>query len=309
MAQENVLAPAPKRSDEQILPFKAWMQSLRYTAFNWTSSGLLLMLIFFVRLWRLPMYTQLTHLCHLQMVKRRHESPVYVTGFDFPLGNLKFVPKVKECGKKKTNFESQKPKKPTSAKPSKPTPTKQPKPVKEKTFEPSPLKKIHTDSEVDIEILVIVEEQGEEVSKMMGLEETTIELDEGHAGSDLVYPRVHESLKLPTEEHVHIENPLSSYGNLSSMKNLDDAFTFGDQFFNDKSTEEELGKGNVDAKVESMVTVSIHQATSSIPPLSTPVIDISSPKPSSLPVQEVFITATTETTTTTTVALLPPPPP
>ncbi|GJT76134.1 hypothetical protein Tco_1042859 [Tanacetum coccineum] len=42
----------------------------------------------------------------------------------------------------------------------------------------------------------------------------------------IVYPQVHESLKLTTEEHVHIENPPSSFGTLSSMKNLDDAFIF-----------------------------------------------------------------------------------
>ncbi|GKA00933.1 hypothetical protein Tco_0673598 [Tanacetum coccineum] len=40
-----------------------------------------------------------------------------------------------------------------------------------------------------------------------------------------VYPQVHESLKHPDEEHVHMENPLSSTRTLSSMKNLE-AFTF-----------------------------------------------------------------------------------
>ncbi|GJT04625.1 hypothetical protein Tco_0839087 [Tanacetum coccineum] len=42
----------------------------------------------------------------------------------------------------------------------------------------------------------------------------------------IVYPAVHESLKLTTEEQVHIENPPSSSGTLSSMKNLEDTFTF-----------------------------------------------------------------------------------
>ncbi|GKC95055.1 hypothetical protein Tco_1160497 [Tanacetum coccineum] len=84
-----------------------------------------------------------------------------------------------------------------------------------------------------------------------------------------VYPQVHESLKHPDEEHVHEENPLSSTGTLSSMKNLD-AFNFGDQFFNDKLTEEDPGKTNMETKVESMVTVPIHQAPSSVPPLSIP---------------------------------------
>ncbi|GJZ57048.1 hypothetical protein Tco_0612542 [Tanacetum coccineum] len=44
----------------------------------------------------------------------------------------------------------------------------------------------------------------------------------------IVYPQVHEILKLTNEEHVHIENPPSSCGTLSSMKNLEDKFTFGD---------------------------------------------------------------------------------
>nr|GEW19210.1 hypothetical protein [Tanacetum cinerariifolium] len=99
-----------------------------------------------------------------------------------------------------------------------------------------------------------------------------------------VYPTVHESLKLKTEEQVHIENPPSSTRTLSSMKNLEDAFTFGDQFLNKKSMEEEPSKANVETKVESMVTVPIHQASSSVPPLSTPIIDLSPPKPVSPPV-------------------------
>ncbi|GJR31147.1 hypothetical protein Tco_1107379 [Tanacetum coccineum] len=57
-----------------------------------------------------------------------------------------------------------------------------------------------------------------------------------------VYPRVHESLKHTTEEHVHLENPLSSSETLSSMKNLEDNFTFSDQFINDKPTKEDPGK-------------------------------------------------------------------
>ncbi|GJT79351.1 hypothetical protein Tco_1053693 [Tanacetum coccineum] len=82
-----------------------------------------------------------------------------------------------------------------------------------------------------------------------------------------IYPEVHENLKLATKEQVHIENPPSSSGTLSSIKNLEDAFTFGDQFLNDKSTKEESQKANVETKVESMVTIPIHQASSSVPPL------------------------------------------
>ncbi|GJU67834.1 hypothetical protein Tco_1254093, partial [Tanacetum coccineum] len=43
-----------------------------------------------------------------------------------------------------------------------------------------------------------------------------------------VYPNVHESLKFLADEHVILEDPLSSIGTLSSMKNLDDAYTIGD---------------------------------------------------------------------------------
>ncbi|GJX92768.1 hypothetical protein Tco_1513758 [Tanacetum coccineum] len=43
----------------------------------------------------------------------------------------------------------------------------------------------------------------------------------------IVYSQVHESLKHTDEEDIHLENPLSSTGTLSSMKNLDN-FNFGD---------------------------------------------------------------------------------
>ncbi|GJT06445.1 hypothetical protein Tco_0840907 [Tanacetum coccineum] len=65
-----------------------------------------------------------------------------------------------------------------------------------------------------------------------------------------VYPDVHESLKFPADEHVILEEPLSSSGALSSMKNLDDAYTIGDQFINDKSTEDESGKLNMESEMK-----------------------------------------------------------
>ncbi|GJU86217.1 hypothetical protein Tco_1293763 [Tanacetum coccineum] len=93
-----------------------------------------------------------------------------------------------------------------------------------------------------------------------------------------VYPNVHESLKFPADEHVILEDPISSFGTLSLMKNLDDAYNIGDQFLNDKSIEDEPGKLNVEAEVVSMVIVPIYQASSLVPPLTTPVIDLSPPK-------------------------------
>ncbi|GKD69071.1 hypothetical protein Tco_1323161, partial [Tanacetum coccineum] len=88
------------------------------------------------------------------------------------------------------------------------------------------------------------------------------------------------------------------------MKNLDDAYTIGDQFLNDKSSKDEPGKLNVESEVISMVTVPVHHAYSSIPPLSTPIIDLFPPKPVSSTTQAPIFTTTTTTTSTT----LPPPP-
>nr|GEU32346.1 retrovirus-related Pol polyprotein from transposon TNT 1-94 [Tanacetum cinerariifolium] len=121
-----------------------------------------------------------------------------------------------------------------------------------------------------------------------------------------LYPMVQESLKFPVDEHVILEDLISSTETLSSLKNLEDAYAIGDQLINDKLSEDELKKPNVEAEVVSMVTVPIYQASSSVPPLSTPVlvIDLSPPKPASSTTQAPIFTATTTTTTTT----LPPPP-
>ncbi|GJV94220.1 hypothetical protein Tco_1542033 [Tanacetum coccineum] len=121
-----------------------------------------------------------------------------------------------------------------------------------------------------------------------------------------VYPKVHESLKFPADEHVILEDPSSLTGTLSLMKNMEDAYTIRDQFFNDKSTEDEPGKLNVEAEVVSMVTAQIYQASSLVPPMSTPVIDLSPPKPAPSTTQAPVFTVTTSTTTTTR-PLLPPP--
>ncbi|GJU26466.1 hypothetical protein Tco_1165087 [Tanacetum coccineum] len=118
-----------------------------------------------------------------------------------------------------------------------------------------------------------------------------------------VYPNVHEILKFPADEHIILEDPPSSAGTLSSKKNMDDAYTIGDQFLNDKSTEDESGKLNVEEEVVFMVTVPIYQASSSVPSLSTPVIDLSPPKPVPSTIHAPIFTATIATTKTT----LPPP--
>ncbi|GKD87956.1 hypothetical protein Tco_1359110, partial [Tanacetum coccineum] len=114
-----------------------------------------------------------------------------------------------------------------------------------------------------------------------------------------LYPKVQESLKFPADEHLVLEKPLSSSGTLSLMKNLDDAYTIGDQFINDKANKDEPEKLNVESKVVSMVTVLIYQVSSSVPPMSAPVIDLSPPKPAPSTTQAPVFTATTLATTTT----------
>ncbi|GKD06741.1 hypothetical protein Tco_1181715 [Tanacetum coccineum] len=118
-----------------------------------------------------------------------------------------------------------------------------------------------------------------------------------------LYPKVLESLKFLVDEHVILEDPLSSTWTLSSMKNMEDAYAIGDKFINDKSTDDEPGKLNVEAEVISMVTIPIYQASSFVPPLSTTVTDLLPPKPASSTTQTPIFIATKTTTTSP----LPPP--
>ncbi|GJU79561.1 hypothetical protein Tco_1281926 [Tanacetum coccineum] len=62
------------------------------------------------------------------------------------------------------------------------------------------------------------------------------------------YPKVQENLKLPTEGEVRLEEPASSAGTLSSMKNLDKDLSFTDQFLVEKSQEDEPEKTNTEAE-------------------------------------------------------------
>nr|GEY70639.1 retrovirus-related Pol polyprotein from transposon TNT 1-94 [Tanacetum cinerariifolium] len=134
-----------------------------------------------------------------------------------------------------------------------------------------------TNSGGDTEILQIDEDQGKD-SKREALAVPNPEPTHEDFMAN-VYPDVHGSLKFPADEHFILEEPLSSSETLSSMKNLDDAYTSRDQFLNDKPTEDEPDKLNVDSEVVSMVTVLIHEVSFLIPSLSTPIIDLSPPKP------------------------------
>ncbi|GKD62392.1 hypothetical protein Tco_1299901, partial [Tanacetum coccineum] len=97
-------------------------------------------------------------------------------------------------------------------------------------------------------------------------------MDEGFIAT--AYPKFQENLKLTIEEQVVLEEPASSTGTLSSLQHLAKDFSFGDQFFNDKPFDLENKKKTAETKAESMVSVTIHQDTSIIPPMTSPVIDL-----------------------------------
>ncbi|GKB86848.1 hypothetical protein Tco_0959120, partial [Tanacetum coccineum] len=111
-----------------------------------------------------------------------------------------------------------------------------------------------SNSEADTKILNVGEEQGEDVSNMVALEERTVELDEGQARSDPgktpeSRPPLKEDLAGSNPRQSHVvqagPNPEHIYENFFTTvypQNLDDAYTFGDQFLNDKSPKDEPGK-------------------------------------------------------------------
>nr|GEZ29559.1 hypothetical protein [Tanacetum cinerariifolium] len=166
-------------------------------------------------------------------------------------------------------------------------------------------------SEGDIEILNIGEEQEEDLDNKVYLEEHTAKLDDGQAGSDpgktlksrpppdddkMDRDRAgsdrgkgHVALAGPNSEPMHDDFVANVYLKVhESLKFLD-----------------EPGKQNVDVEVVSMVTIPIHQAFTSVPPLFTPIIDLSPLKPVASPILGPLSAATTETTTTTLPLLLP----
>ncbi|GJS60293.1 hypothetical protein Tco_0655077 [Tanacetum coccineum] len=114
-----------------------------------------------------------------------------------------------------------------------------------------------------------------------------------HAGPNLEHMDVEENLKLPTEDQVRLEEPTSSAGTLSSLQNLDKEFSFTNKFLEEKLQEDEPKKTNIESEVQSMVTVPIHQDTSSFPLMTTPVIDLTVSQPVSTTVQAPLPTSTT----------------
>nr|GEU56264.1 hypothetical protein [Tanacetum cinerariifolium] len=72
----------------------------------------------------------------------------------------------------------------------------------------------------------------------------------------------------------NLGEPASSTWTLSSLQHLAKDFSFGDQFFNDKPSEAKTRRQLQKTEAESMMSVTIHQDTPAIPPMTSPVIDL-----------------------------------
>nr|GEW88211.1 integrase, catalytic region, zinc finger, CCHC-type, peptidase aspartic, catalytic [Tanacetum cinerariifolium] len=90
-----------------------------------------------------------------------------------------------------------------------------------------------------------------------------------HAGSDRKYMDLDVAAVL-------LEEPASSSGTLSSLQHLSKDIIFGDLFFNDKPLEANNDKATTETEVESMVSITIQQDMSSTPPMTSPIIDLTS---------------------------------
>ncbi|GJW60242.1 retrovirus-related pol polyprotein from transposon TNT 1-94 [Tanacetum coccineum] len=154
-----------------------------------------------------------------------------------------------------------------------------------------------------------------------------VKQDEGQAGSnpgDAVESQpqsshvVHARINLEhmdseaTDASTH-QNPeqmdKDSTRTLSSLQNLDKELSFTNQFFIEKPQEEEPKITNTKSEVQSIVTVPIHQDTSSVPPMTSLVIDLIVSHLVSTTIHAPLLTSTTTTTTITTTLSLSPPPP
>nr|GFA88541.1 histone deacetylase 14 [Tanacetum cinerariifolium] len=140
-----------------------------------------------------------------------------------------------------------------------------------------------------------------------GADEQPVSSPVVHAGSDREHmdlDKVQENLKLTVKEQVLLEEPASSSRTLSSLQHLSKDISFGDLFFINKPLEADNDKANAKTKVESMVSVMIQQDMSSIPLMTSPIIDLTL-RPESPKVHQQFKATATGTTITTTLPLPP----
>ncbi|GJT38493.1 hypothetical protein Tco_0938358 [Tanacetum coccineum] len=119
--------------------------------------------------------------------------------------------------------------------------------------------------------------------KKQTLEERTVELDKGQAGldtgktpesrpppervlmeEDRAGSNLIQSHVLTTEEHIYIENPPSSSRTLSSMKNLDDAFTFGQDYSSSSSRVYMLENHDLYSKIDKYINEVVKEVVQNV---------------------------------------------
>nr|GEU48582.1 hypothetical protein [Tanacetum cinerariifolium] len=136
--------------------------------------------------------------------------------------------------------------------------------------------------------------QREDVDNQGYLEEQTAKLDEGQARSDP--GKTLEYRPPPDDDKIDEDQARSDLGKSPVALVGPNPEPMHDEFVATVYPKINRGKHNVDTEVISMVTLSIHQASISVPPLSTPIINLSSPMLTASPLLDYFTVATTETT-------------
>ncbi|GJU29811.1 retrovirus-related pol polyprotein from transposon TNT 1-94 [Tanacetum coccineum] len=161
-------------------------------------------------------------------------------------------------------------------------------------------------------------ESDEEVSPKMdaqGQEEGQGGTNPGDAGVSQTPSShvVHAGLNLD-----HMDSGIAEASSQPNTEQIDDEFTAIAYLkvqenlkllTEEKSQEDEPEKTNIEAEVQSMVTIPIHQDTSFVPLMTTLVIDITDPQSDSTTVPASIPTTTAMVTETTTTTTVPPPPP
>ncbi|GJU50326.1 hypothetical protein Tco_1219881 [Tanacetum coccineum] len=127
-----------------------------------------------------------------------------------------------------------------------------------------------------------------------------------HAGPNLDHMDlgIAEALSQPNPEQMDEEFTTTTYPNVQENLKIP---TEG-EFLAKKSQEDEPKKTNTKVEVQSMVTVPIHQDTSSVPLMTSLIIDLTVSQPPYTMVQASLPTSTATTSITTTTTLPPPPP-
>nr|GEX87069.1 hypothetical protein [Tanacetum cinerariifolium] len=138
--------------------------------------------------------------------------------------------------------------------------------------------------------------------------------DEGQAGSNpsdaaefttTAYPNVQGNLKLPSKDPVILEEPARSTGTLSSLQNLEKEISFTDQFFVRSNMKKNQEKPMLKQRF-SQWSRSLFIKTPPVPPMTTPVMDLTtsqsgSPLPTSSATTSTVMNNNNSTTTTSTI--------